>query len=387
MTDFIVVHQLGFVYNAAGLRVKKIADGITTEYFLHGKLITHMTRGDYSMHFFYDGQSRPQQVEFTDNTKDDNKTSIYTYVHNLQGDIVGIVDADGNKVVEYTYDAWGKLLVCDCVKALMLGFMNPFRYRGYVYDEETGLYYLRSRYYNPVWGRFINADVLLGKIGSVISHNIFAYCKNSPIILVDPDGKQGFRDPMIENARWEDQLGRAQYEKEKAQADLIKRAQELVSAAKTAAQARLAEQWRQSRILPNGGELYMNIANDKGIKKITFLPNGATPTSSGSAGQWLGIGKNSTGLLSLQLGYAKSTSILADILKGPAGLLYAKASTALERNSLNNSQIKDITSNGTGVRIIEYDFDASKTIEPWNGPEVELPDGVSFDDFNFNPYY
>ena len=177
------------MYNAAGLRVKKIADGVPTEYFLHGKLITHMTRGDYSMHFFYDGQSRLQQVEFTDNTKDDNKTNIYTYVHNLQGDIVGIVDADGNKIVEYKYDAWGKLLSCYCVRELMLGFMNPFRYRGYVYDEETGLYYLRSRYYNPIIGRFVNADAHIGDQGITFSHNVFAYCINSPLSRVDQSGK------------------------------------------------------------------------------------------------------------------------------------------------------------------------------------------------------
>jgi RHS repeat-associated protein len=69
-----------------------------------------------------------------------------------------------------------------------LGTLNPFRYRGYVFDEETGLYYLRSRYYNPVWGRFVNADSLLGKKGNVLSHNIFLYCKNNPIVFSDTSG-------------------------------------------------------------------------------------------------------------------------------------------------------------------------------------------------------
>ena len=69
-----------------------------------------------------------------------------------------------------------------------LGILNPFRYRGYVYDEETGLYYLRSRYYNPAWGRFINSDTLLGEVGAVGSHNQFAYCGNNPVVRVDYSG-------------------------------------------------------------------------------------------------------------------------------------------------------------------------------------------------------
>jgi len=85
----------------------------------------------------------------------------YHYLHNLQGDIIGLVDASGNIVVEYKYDAWGKIIARTGSLVSTLGYLNPFRYRGYVYDEETGLYYLRSRYYNPVWCRFINADVCL----------------------------------------------------------------------------------------------------------------------------------------------------------------------------------------------------------------------------------
>jgi len=68
---------------------------------------------------------------------------------------------------------------------------RSFRYRGYVYDEETSLYYLRSRYYNPDWGRFINADSVLGKPGILLNHNVFAYCGNNPENLVDPSGNTG----------------------------------------------------------------------------------------------------------------------------------------------------------------------------------------------------
>jgi len=69
-----------------------------------------------------------------------------------------------------------------------LGTLNPFRYRGYVYDEETGLYYLRSRYYNPVWGRFLNADVKAHSKGCLLNANEFCYCRNSPLQYSDYSG-------------------------------------------------------------------------------------------------------------------------------------------------------------------------------------------------------
>ena len=93
----------------------------------------------------------------------------YAYLHNLQGDVTGLVDMNGALVVEYGYDAWGKPVFTEGSMAGTLGRDNPFRYRGYVWDGETGLYYLRSRYYEPSWGRFVNADGNGGNIGSIFS--------------------------------------------------------------------------------------------------------------------------------------------------------------------------------------------------------------------------
>ena len=124
--------------------------------------------------------------------------SYYAYVHTLQGDIGAIVDNTGTKVVEYGYDAWGKptkvwSLTHPSESTLTSAYrklaqLNPFRYRGYVWDEETGLYYLRSRYYDPAWGRFLNADIILGNISSLLEHSLFSYCKNSSISFLDNTG-------------------------------------------------------------------------------------------------------------------------------------------------------------------------------------------------------
>ena len=158
----------------------KIVNGVETRYTLHGKTVTHLTVGNDWMHFFYDAQGRPAKVRYNG--------TIYSYIHNLQGDIAGILDGNGNVVVEYKYDAWGKLLSITGTLKTTLGLQNPFRYRGYIYDEETGLYYLRSRYYNSAVGRFVNADTIQNCYGSVLYCNLYCYCLNNPAIFVDSDG-------------------------------------------------------------------------------------------------------------------------------------------------------------------------------------------------------
>ena len=134
-----------------------------------------MTSGTDELHIFYDAQNRPAVVVYNG--------VPYAYVKSLQGDIVAILDENGNMVVSYGYDAWGAPLWCTGELAETLGKVQPFRYRGYVFDEETGLYYLRSRYYNAERCRFVNAD-------SVVSGNLFCYCYNSPIDLLDLSGKK-----------------------------------------------------------------------------------------------------------------------------------------------------------------------------------------------------
>ena len=170
-----------FKYDHNGLRVGKVVNGTETKYMLHGKLVTHLTVGSDNLHFFYDAQSRPAKVSYNG--------VLYTYIHNLQGDVVGLLDNSGALVVEYKYDAWGKAISTTGSLAATLGKRNPFRYRGYVYDEETGLYYLKSRYYDSEMQRFLNADTLMGGVGNILAHNMCFYAANNPIMCVDDHGK------------------------------------------------------------------------------------------------------------------------------------------------------------------------------------------------------
>ena len=113
----------------------------------------------------------------------------FYYVLNGQGDVTAILDTDGIPVVWYNWDnAWGYNPAAEGIFADSLGALNPLRYRGYVYDEETGYYYLQSRYYDPEIGRFINADDYVSTGQGLLSKNAFTYCYNNPVIYSDDTG-------------------------------------------------------------------------------------------------------------------------------------------------------------------------------------------------------
>ena len=168
---------ISYTYGSDGTRLTKTVNGVKTSYTWDGaQLVSQTTTGGDTLYFIYHGDSRVA-VEYKGNT--------YYYIYNLQGDVVGLVNSSGNTVVSYTYDAWGNPESISGSMASTLGAANPFRYRSYYFDTESGLYYLMSRYYDPVVGRFINEDALLGGKGDILAYNLFAYCSNNPITRCD----------------------------------------------------------------------------------------------------------------------------------------------------------------------------------------------------------
>ena len=113
---------------------------------------------------------------------------MYYYSVNAQGDVTGIFTATGTEICRYVYDAWGRIVYQYSTSGYTITTLNPLRYRGYVYDTETELYYLQSRYYNPEWGRFINADALVSTGQGLLGNNMFAYCLNNPSNRIDVGG-------------------------------------------------------------------------------------------------------------------------------------------------------------------------------------------------------
>ena len=112
----------------------------------------------------------------------------------MQGDVIGILDANGAEIATYAYDALGKVLSVG--GNTTIGNLNPIRYRGYYYDTETGLYYLNSRYYDPEVCRFINADEtsMLFALQNDFCGNLFVYCKDNPTNYDDEGGLFSFKD-------------------------------------------------------------------------------------------------------------------------------------------------------------------------------------------------
>ena len=187
-------HTITNTYDVDGVRESKTVDGVEHKYVtLDGKIIRE-TYGTVTVNYFYDNEGKPYKLT----VDEDNSTSggYYTgyFVLNQQGDVIAILNANGAKAVSYEYNAWGQILSEDATTevagALFLKY-NALKYRGYYYDAETGFYYVSSRYYDPVIGRFINADddnVLSLEQGSLLQYNLYTYCLNNPVNRVDIDG-------------------------------------------------------------------------------------------------------------------------------------------------------------------------------------------------------
>lgn len=192
--------NINFTYDAQGHRIAKehetvvevdgevYRNGSSAKYSYLGDTLTDMQwieidGSESSFHFTYD-TTGPMSMTFYG--------TEYFYLKNAQGDVTGLVDSSGTQVVAYTYDAWGNILSTTGSMAGSLGYTNPFRYRGYFYDTETGLYYLDSRYYNPECGRFVNADssslIVTTPDSAIWDKNLFSYCDNNPVVRADQGG-------------------------------------------------------------------------------------------------------------------------------------------------------------------------------------------------------
>ena len=164
---------ISYRYNKDGIRIGKTVNGIETEYLLdeNNKMIGEKC-GEDIIWYLYDSGDEISGFEW-------NETDYY-YVKNGVGDVQGIADKNGTVRCMYDYDVWGKLT--DMTGDKELGKRNPVRYRGYYYDEETGLYYLNTRYYDSEVKRFLNRDMLDNET------NLYQYCYNNPVLNADVDG-------------------------------------------------------------------------------------------------------------------------------------------------------------------------------------------------------
>ena len=195
-----------FDYDANGMRTRRGLSELNSYWYVYnGTQLSAMTYTIDKLFFTYDAAGRPLTLEYhclTDCGIDTgyacgSQCETYYYVTNLQGDVIALLNDDGYPVVEYAYDAWGNVVDAEDNSGKYLAMLNPLRYRGYVYDWETGLYYLQSRYYDPEIGRFISADSYASTGQGILGNNMFSYCNNNPVLMYDPTGELGIVTLMI----------------------------------------------------------------------------------------------------------------------------------------------------------------------------------------------
>ena len=180
-----------YKYNADGLRTYKKVGSTVSEYEYLGDKLIYEKRGNLQFHYRYDAYGNLGSI-----TRINAAGSSYTayVVCNSRGDVEEIRKADGTLYARYVYDSWGNTVkILDANGNTVtdpdyLSVQNPIRYRGYYWDSESGLYYLQSRYYDPVTGRFVNADSLVDT-SNVLGFNMYAYCGNNPVNYSDPSGR------------------------------------------------------------------------------------------------------------------------------------------------------------------------------------------------------
>ena len=192
-------NNVSYSYDSNSVRVSKTVDGVKYTYeYLNGKLLFE-TRGEAKFWYSYDSNGILYNIRYT--LSDDSTMRSYYCTHNSRGDIIGIYNGDGVLRAQYKYDSWGNVLsVTDengnaITSATHVGNLNPFRYRGYYYDTESGFYYLMSRYYDPVTHRFINADGYFQPGNSILDANMHSYCGNNPVNNSDPTGEHSCGAP------------------------------------------------------------------------------------------------------------------------------------------------------------------------------------------------
>ena len=191
-TDVNESLNVSYTYDANGLRGSKTVNGVKSDYlYLDGKLV-YEKKGDVDIYYNYDSYGNFAGMKWYDAAG--TAYALYALT-NAQGDVLGLYNGNGELKIAYTYDTWGKVLSeTDAQGNPLTGNLieysklNPFRYRGYYYDSETGLYYLQSRYYNPEIGRFLNSDNITDPGAGVLAFNTFMYCANNPVNASDPSG-------------------------------------------------------------------------------------------------------------------------------------------------------------------------------------------------------
>ena len=178
-----------YEYDSKGLRTRKITPTRTERYYYDGDDLSYVTEenggvSQNNLKYFFTRDTAGRLMHMIDYTAATPKT--YFYILDVHGNVVALADETGNKVVNYEYDAWGNLAntpeAVTTGNGELLRNANPFRYSSYQFDPESGLYYLKARYYTVALGRFLTRDTLYELKNGPIRINQYVYCENNPVL-------------------------------------------------------------------------------------------------------------------------------------------------------------------------------------------------------------
>lgn len=170
-----------YKYDEDGRRVQKIVNSEVTNYIYNGDSLNVLFEtndtGEIVRSYVYSESGQLLSMK-----KGDSK---FYYHYNAHGDVIALTNQQGKVVASYQYDAWGNPIAVEEDDSVA---DNPYRYAGYQYDHETGMYYLMARYYHPTHGVFLSLDPDPGDDDDILTQNGYTYANNNPVMLVDPDG-------------------------------------------------------------------------------------------------------------------------------------------------------------------------------------------------------
>ena len=174
-----------YTYGINGNRIKKVHNGEETNYYYEGNNLIVEEVGTTKKIFGYDENQELSSITIKEGTNE----SRYYYLKDILGNVIGLINENGEVVVRYSYRAYGRTISITGTLASTVGNLNPFRYKGYYYDNETKLYFVSSRYYCPELCRWISPDSIeYLDPESINGLNLYAYCGNDPVNRFDPTG-------------------------------------------------------------------------------------------------------------------------------------------------------------------------------------------------------
>ena len=173
--------DISYEYDGEGRRISKTVKGNKEEYKYEGERLVKIIKEGREIEVLYDIKGEIVGLK--------NEEGYYYYRKDALGNIERIIDSTGKTIVKYEYSVWGELIEEKEIENKKIVEDNPYKYKSYYYDKESGLYYLKSRYYSASLHRFISLDQTeYMEIGSITGLNLYAYCGNDPVNMADPDG-------------------------------------------------------------------------------------------------------------------------------------------------------------------------------------------------------